>query len=250
MFDPKKIPIAQGNRETSDASKDVPTASRRDFLKGMAVGAGTMALGSLTSRQADAVDIDTFPMKQALRGEKVVGGRISHDYRKCVGCRVCELACAIYNHQEVNPFKSHIKIYTYQPTVFVGVVCQQCGDRPCIEACPVEPDQDGRRALYEDPETKALAVDGDRCIHCGSCVEACGTHRNGNLRMNEEGQPDGYCTLCGGDPQCVRKCPQDALSVVPRTTDGRYAAKKADYLAEEYIETLYGGPRTVIDALR
>lgn len=238
MIDSKK----KTKKETSKLS--APT--RRDFVKGMAIGAGALALSPLLSRQAEAIDFETFPLKQALRGEKVAGGRISFDYRRCTGCNVCEMTCAYYNFNEVNPAKSRIKIYTYQPTVFVGIVCQQCGDRPCIDVCPVEPDKDGRRALYEDPKTKALAVNRDRCINCGKCVEACATQRNGSLRMNEEDYPDA-CTLCGGDPECVRKCPFDALSVLPRTTDGKYAAKNADLLAEEAIETLYGGPKTIVD---
>jgi Fe-S-cluster-containing hydrogenase component 2 len=231
------------------AKKETPKLSnptRRDFVKGVAIGAGAVALSPLLRKQAEAIDFETFGLKQALRGEKVAGGRVSFDYRKCTGCNTCEVTCAYYNFNEVNPSKSRIKIYTYQPTVFVGIVCQQCGDRPCINACPVEPDKDGRRALYENPKSKALAVNHDRCIQCGDCAKACAAQRNGNLTMTEEDYPDA-CTLCGGDPQCVRKCPQGALSVMPRTTDGMYAAKSADYLAKLYIETLYGGPKTIVD---
>ncbi len=242
MIDPRK----KGKKEESEPRERISNPTRRDFVKGMAVGAGALALSPLLRGRAEAIDFDVFAIKQALRGEKVAAGRVSFDYRKCTGCRICEMTCAYYNYGEVNPAKSRIKIYTYQPTAFVGVVCQQCADRPCINACPVEPDKDGRRALYEDPNTRALAVNRDRCIQCGKCVEACTTQRNASLRMTGEDYPDG-CTLCGGDPQCVKKCPEDALSVLPRTTDGMYAAKQADVLAEEAIETLYGGPKTIVD---
>lgn len=247
MFDPRKLVKKEAQKEKSELDETVSTPSRRDFLRGMAIGAGGLALGSVIARQAEAVDIGTFAMKPSLRGEKVVGGRIVHDYRKCSGCQVCEVTCALYNHKEVNPSKSRIKIYTYQPTVFIGIVCQQCTDRPCINACPVEPDAEGRRALYENPKTKALAVNYDRCIHCGSCAEACAENRNGNLVMNDEDFPDGFCTLCDGAPQCVEMCPWNALMVVQRTTDGKYAAKPAGQLAEMAIDTLYGGPKTIID---
>jgi Fe-S-cluster-containing hydrogenase component 2 len=154
------------------------------------------------------------------------------------------MACAWKNHGEVNPAKSRIKIYTYQPTVFVGIVCQQCGDRPCVNACPVEPDKDDRRALYVNPETKALAVNVDRCINCGQCAEACEENRNANFRMNEQDIPYGNGILCG---ECAKQCPQNALGILPRTTDGKYAAKSADLIAREAIDTIYGGPKTIVD---
>ena len=243
MIDPTKEKEKENAPEESKQNKfSKPT--RRDFLKGMAIGAGAVALSPIAAKKAEAIDIDVFAMKPSIRGEVVGAGRISHDFRKCVGCRVCEVACAMKNHGEVNPYKSRIKIYTYQPTVFIGIVCQQCGDRPCVNACPVEPDKDGRRALYEDPNTKALAVDEDRCINCGKCVDACGSQRNGNIRMNDDEQPDGMCVLCG---ECVKQCPQNALSILPRTTDGKYAAKSADVIAEEAIEVLYGGKKTIVD---
>ncbi|MDM8543242.1 twin-arginine translocation signal domain-containing protein [Desulfococcaceae bacterium HSG9] len=244
MFDPNKKLHNDVPAEETAPEKKFRTPNRRDFLKGMAVGAGAVALSPIMPGQAKAVDIDVFAMKPSIRGEKVIGGRISHDPRKCAGCRVCEVACAMKNHGEVNPFKSRIKIYTYQPTVFIGVVCQQCGDRPCIEACPVEPDKEGRKALFEHPETKALAVDTERCENCNQCVEACESERNGNLRLNEDETPDGFCLLCG---DCVKKCPQNALSLFPRTTDGKYASRNADVMAKEAIESIYGGYKTVMD---
>lgn len=240
MFDPKKMVNEENPKEEKKVDKRFSTPNRRDFLKGMAIGAGAVALSPIMTRKADAIDIDVFAMKPSIRGEAVAAGRISHDPRKCTGCRVCEMACAMKNHGEINPFKSRIKIYTYQPTVFVGIVCQQCGDRPCIAACPVEPE----KALYEDPKTKALAVNTDTCINCGKCVEACETQRNGNLRMNDEERPDGFCTLCG---ECVKQCPENALGILPRTTDGKYAAKPADLIAKDAIDTIYGGPKTIVD---
>lgn len=244
MFDPNKKSHNETPTDKTEGKKKFTTPSRRDFLKGMAAGAGVAALSPLVSKQAKAVDIDVFAMKPSLRGEKVKAGRVSHDPRKCVGCRVCEIACAWKNHGEVNPYKSRIKIYTYQPTVFVGIVCQQCGDRPCINACPVDPDTEGRRALYEDKKNKALALDEDRCINCGQCVQACADERNANLRFSDNEIPAGNCILCG---ECVKQCPQNALGILPRTTDGKYAAKKADFLAKEAIETIYGGPKTIVD---
>jgi hypothetical protein len=34
---------------------------------------------------------------------------------------------------------------------------------------------------------------------------------------------------------------------VPRTTDGRFGAKPADVLAKWAIDTLYGGPKMIVE---
>jgi ferredoxin len=62
--------------------------------------------------------------------------------------------------------------------------------------------------------------------------------------MNDDEQPDGMCVLCG---ECVKQCPQNALGMLPRTTDGKYGAKRADLIAEEAIEVLYGSKKTIVD---
>jgi len=248
VLDLKKMAKKETPEEGSELGKRISAPTRRDFLKGLAIGAGGLALSSLLVKETtEAIDLDYFPLEQVAQGQKVVGGRIVHDYRICTGCQTCELTCAMANHQEVNPSKSRIKIYRYEPRVHIGIVCQQCMDRPCVNACPVEPDKDGRRALYEDPKTKALALNTARCLKCGNCVEACKSNRNGNLYQNAQGYPDGFCTLCQGDPKCVKQCPFNALMVVPRTTDGMYAAKPASVLAQWAIDTLYGGPKMIID---
>lgn len=247
MLDPKEKEKKETPEEESEVAQRISAPTRRDFLKGLAIGAGGLALSSVLAKETtEAIDLDYFPMKQYSQGQNVQGGRIFHDYRLCVGCQTCEMTCAMANHKEVNPSKSRIKIYTYQPAVFIGIVCQQCGDRPCINACPVEPDAEGRRALYES-KAKSLAVNVARCINCGNCVEACKTQRNGNIYLNAKGIPDGFCTLCNGDPQCIKQCPWGALTNVTRVTDGKYGAKPADVLAKWAIDTLYGGPKMIID---
>jgi Fe-S-cluster-containing hydrogenase component 2 len=247
VFDPKEKEKKEIQEEESDLIQRLKTPTRRDFLKGLAIGVGGLALAPLIPKgTTEAIDLDYFPMKQYSQGQKIEGGHIFHDYRACVGCQTCEMACAMANHKEVNPSKSRIKIYTYQPAVFIGIVCQQCGDRPCINACPVEPDAQGRRALYES-KAKSLAVNVARCINCGNCVEACKSSRNGNIYLNAKGNPDGFCTLCNGDPQCVKQCPQNALTHITSVTDGMYGSKPADVLAQWAIQTLYGGPKMIID---
>ena len=89
VFDPNQKLQKESSKQESERKQKMERPSRRNFLKGMAVGAGAVALSPLLREPAEAVDIDVFAMKPSLRGEKVPAGRISHDPRKCVGCRVC-----------------------------------------------------------------------------------------------------------------------------------------------------------------
>ncbi|MGD9037666.1 MAG: twin-arginine translocation signal domain-containing protein, partial [Syntrophobacterales bacterium] len=86
MIDPLKM---MGNDNSADEKvqkEKLKTSNRRDFLKGMAMGAGVVAITPLLSNQARAVDIDVFPMKPSIRGAKVPAGKLLHDPRKCAGC--------------------------------------------------------------------------------------------------------------------------------------------------------------------
>ena len=102
----------------------------------------------------------------------------------------------------------------------------------------VEPDEKtGRKALYRDPETQAIKCDLDRCIGCGVCAEEC---RVGVIIPDPEtDKPEHMCTLCNGDPQCVKHCPFGALAHVAVDTEMEFYAKKPDRIAEALAKEWY-----------
>ena len=51
--------------------------------------------------------------------------------------------------------------------------------------------------------------DPEKCVLCQACVAACPIA--GSLRVFEGELLK--CDLCGGDPQCVKYCPTDALNL-------------------------------------
>ncbi len=216
----------------SDDSKII--ISRRSFLKGIVAGSGALMVSN---------GWGIFSM--AYAGDKQYT-MIIVDYNKCTGCRTCETACSAYNHKASvngesinglgNPYLSNIKVYQFNPDVDVPRVCAMCPDNPCIEACPVDPDPKGRRALYRHETTGAVTNDPDRCIGCGSCAEEC---RVGVITPNSEtNMPERMCTLCDGDPQCVKLCPFNALTqVTVDTSRGMYAMRPeqiADALTKQW----------------
>lgn len=197
--------------------------------------------------------LDGGPEAEAAGGsEKPIRyGMILVDFNKCTGCRTCETVCAQYNHKMTidgrqvpglgNPARSNIRVYPFNPDADVPIVCVMCSDAPCIAACPVDPDSAGRRALFRDPQTQAIRNDPQRCLACGACAEACREKRVGAIEPDREtGRPEGMCTLCGGDPQCVRYCPYEALTYVVGGLDGRHYGLGPEKIAQGLIERWYG----------
>jgi len=173
------------------------------------------------------------------------------DFARCNGCRTCETACSAANHPiEVdgvllpglgNPALSSIRVHRFNPDVDVPVTCAMCEDAPCVASCPVPEDEvTGRRALYRDPRTGAIRCDVDRCVACGSCSTTCSAQRTGVIRRDaRSGQPVGMCTLCDGDPQCVRLCPYEALSFRRGTVDWSLRGQSPEKVAEVLMRSWY-----------
>jgi len=213
--------------------------SRKEFLRKLAVGAGGMVLlGNFGF---------IFPFKSPNGEIKA----IIVDFNKCAGCRTCETACSAYNYQvEVdgqmmkglgNPDLSNIKVWHYNPDVDVPVTCFLCEDAPCIEACPIPPDPiTGRKALYRDETFDTIKCDLDRCIGCEKCSKACHEKSGGVIFPNKDtGKPKRMCTLCDGDPQCVKYCPYGALQYLSVTPDMPLRNTSPEQIAEILIEKYY-----------
>jgi len=170
------------------------------------------------------------------------------DYKKCTGCRTCETVCSSFNNkvrfegEEINgtgnPFYSNIKVFGYNPDVDIPVTCSRCIDAPCIAACPVEKEgKTEKKALSRNEKDFTVQFDETICIRCGLCVEAC---INGIVRQNNEtGYPFGRCTLCDGEPQCVKFCPYEALSFEKREIPKSTEIKHPDEMAKELIRNWY-----------
>lgn len=66
------------------------------------------------------------------------------DATKCIGCRTCEVACAVSHHENqdcaaLSPdeFISRIRVIKDHCWT-TAVACHQCEDAPCANVCPVD----------------------------------------------------------------------------------------------------------------
>jgi len=134
--------------------------------------------------------------------EEEVRPRMLVDADKCSGCRACELACSLANFGQFAPDKALIQIAKQETAgIDAPLVCRQCGNAPCIAACPAG-------ALSKEPVTKAVLVDEERCISCRLCLKACPFDA---IFFGKNGKA-GICHLCHGNPSCTRKCSVGAIT--------------------------------------
>jgi carbon-monoxide dehydrogenase iron sulfur subunit len=156
---------------------------------------------------------------------------------RCTGCRICEIVCSEFHEGKFQPSKARIQVLSFDESVQdIPIVCQQCVDAPCLEACPQD-------ALSRDAATGAVVLDAELCIQCGSCVRACvvGLDKippNDKLaiRLDTETQLPLKCDLCMGDPQCVKFCPTEALRLTDEPTSRELDVTKMMQALELFLQ--------------
>jgi carbon-monoxide dehydrogenase iron sulfur subunit len=129
---------------------------------------------------------------------------ISVNEKECVDCGICEIVCSLHKERKINPSRSRIKVRRLGSHRDLPLLCRQCRDAPCREACPAD-------AVSRTPEN-IIAVDPDRCTGCGLCVEVCPFDA---IFLHPETDVACTCDMCGGDPVCIRYCPTACISYMP-----------------------------------
>lgn len=137
------------------------------------------------------------------------------DPSQCMGCRSCELACAVAHsasrdlmtdvRQGEKPGR-RINVEPYGRTA-VPVHCRHCEEPACVLACPTG-------AVHRAGPTGPVLSDQARCIGCKMCVQACPF---GVITLTADGKGVLKCDQCverlaqGQEPACVNACPTKAL---------------------------------------
>jgi Fe-S-cluster-containing dehydrogenase component len=199
-----------------------PTPTRREFIQGaITLGGGALVLLSGTSLAAEEHPSERYDW-EAHRYAYLI------DTTKCIGCGSCVRACQAENNVPDGFFRTWIERYVlsaeashvdspnggkdgfppietgFEPTksFFVPKMCNHCKETPCIQVCPVG-------ASYRTKDGVVM-VDGERCIGCGYCVQACPF---GSRFLSPVTHTAEKCTWCyhrvtkGLKPACVTVCP-------------------------------------------
>ncbi len=129
------------------------------------------------------------------------------DTRRCIACQACTMACAMENASPEGQFRTVVATYAVTDQggktglSVLPRLCNHCEQPPCIPVCPV-----GATFKREDG---IVLVDGDRCVGCGYCVQAC--PYDARFINHDTGKAD-KCTFCshrleaGLLPACVETC--------------------------------------------
>ncbi|MGQ9558686.1 MAG: 4Fe-4S dicluster domain-containing protein [Desulfurispora sp.] len=124
------------------------------------------------------------------------------DFRRCTGCRTCEMACSLHHEGKCSPLLARNRVVKFEARgISVPTTCANCSRPYCMLVCPV-------RAISLHPVTGAVVVDEQKCLGCRACALACPL---GQAGYHPEKQVAMKCNLCDGDPVCVQFCPSGAL---------------------------------------
>lgn len=132
--------------------------------------------------------------------------QLTADSDKCTGCGMCEMVCSVSRTGVCHPSLARLSVWREEKRgIFIPLVCRQCDDAPCIEACLMN-------IISKDPSTGITVRREDGCIGCRACQVACPFEAS---RYNHLRDVVVNCDHCSGDPMCVKYCPTGALQYVP-----------------------------------
>jgi len=155
---------------------------------------------------------------------------------RCLGCRSCELACAVEHSatkclftaigEKPVPRKRLYAEYVLEQKI--PLLCRHCEDAPCVRVCRTA-------ALSQDPLTRIVTLEGERCIGCWLCTMVC---PYGVIGRELEARVIVKCDRCPDldVPACVEACPTRALLFMEEEEFAELRRREAATLvAEGYI---------------
>ena len=160
---------------------------------------------------------------KSLFAQKINGpSRLKINLNNCTGCGICAVSCSLAHSGTNHPNYYAINVKYEFPKRLKGQVCTHCGK--CMEVCP-------NGAITEDPFDKHIVIDQSKCDLCRSvistnngmgtslkCVNICPKQVIKSPIPNLNNTPYSQliplaCDLCGGIPECVEWCPNNAIEI-------------------------------------
>jgi carbon-monoxide dehydrogenase iron sulfur subunit len=95
---------------------------------------------------------------------------------RCVGCKQCEIACAVEHSLSKDLYQAVFETPKPRPRIHVapGIYlnssfpnkCRHCDPAPCMAVCPTA-------AISRNTDLDIVLIDGNKCITCAMCAMVC-----------------------------------------------------------------------------
>ncbi|WP_297633590.1 4Fe-4S dicluster domain-containing protein [uncultured Clostridium sp.] len=130
--------------------------------------------------------------------------RIKIDRNKCIGCLTCTSACIVSHDSE----ETRSRVVIDSEGKYAPIFCRHCEKPECVFTCMTG-------AMHKDKETGYVLYDSKRCASCYMCIMAC---PYGVLKADDRSKKEIMkCDMCvstkENTPQCVAKCPMQAITL-------------------------------------
>ncbi len=168
---------------------------------------------------------------------KVIGVHLE----RCVGCKTCELYCAIERGsngktlwkavQETPLPQARVRVEGTNNLSF-PLQCRQCLKAPCLDACLTG-------ALTRDPKSNLVMVKEDDCIACWTCTMFC---PYGVIYPWPERKFALKCDRCAfmENPVCIDVCPCQALVLVELEELAEISGQRRKEIAQQMEQNKKG----------
>ena len=170
---------------------------------------------------------------------------ILFDVTLCIGCGSCYQACKQENKlpQTNKDFlKDHLSDKTFTVIEqygdnFVRKLCMHCNEPSCVSVCPV--------GAFTKSETGAVLYDGNKCIGCRYCMQAC-PQKVPRYEWGTTQPRVRKCVLCydrvkaGKISACAEACPTEATLFGEMNKLIEIAKTRLRENKEKYYQEIYG----------
>jgi formate dehydrogenase iron-sulfur subunit len=168
-----------------------------------------------------------------------------YDATLCIGCKLCEQACAERNRLPYNDtLADQPRLSAYKLTAvlsqgdkYMRRLCMHCNDPTCASVCPV--------GAFQKTADGPVTYDAGRCMGCRYCMMAC-PFQVPAYEWDKQLPIVRKCDLCadrvaqGGVTACAEVCPTGATRFGDREALIGEAQQRLRDKPSDYLQHIYG----------